>query len=193
VVVVDDGSDVEIEYQHDRVHLLRHKNNLGKGEAILTGAKYAAKLGFDSFFVLDGDAQHSPADIGQFVAEDRSNSIIIGAREFGKNVPFSSKFGRAFSNFWVYAETGRRLQDTQSGFRSYPISILKLDLKKRRFDFEIEVLVKHLWSGKDIKEVNISVHYQSKSERVSHFDKFRDNLRLSTLHASLLLLRLKNR
>ncbi len=187
VVVVDDGSDSAVECLQERVHLLRHESNSGKGRAILSGAAKAAELGFDSFFVLDADAQHRPIDIGRFKDKDLSNSIIIGVREFGENVPMSSKFGRAFSNFWVYLETGIRLKDTQSGFRSYPISVLDFDFKTSRYDFEIEVLVKHLWRGGGVEEVDITVHYQKAGERVSHFDKLHDNIRLALLHTSLLL------
>ena len=82
-------------------------------------------------------------------------------------------------------ESGRWLGDTQSGFRAYPLSILDLNLKQSHYDFEIEVLIKHLWKKREIKEVEIEVYYPPKGTRVSHFDKVTDNVRLSKLHSRL--------
>jgi len=188
VIVVDDGSvpGVALNINEDHsLYLVRHPSNMGKGEAILTGGKMARELGFGSFFVLDGDGQHYPHEIGNFVGKDLENCIVIGCRRFAENVPGSSKFGRRFSNFWIWTETGLHLDDTQSGFRSYPVSVLELPIERRRYDFEIEVLVRHVWSGGCVEEVAIEVYYPRPGERVSHFDAFRDNLRLSRLHAGL--------
>ncbi len=188
VIVVDDGSMPSIVLNIDEepsLHFVVHKENGGKGEAILSGAKKAKELGFDAFFIVDGDGQHYPHEIENFMDKDLSNCIVIGCRKFGENVPGSSKFGRKFSNFWIWTETGLHLDDTQSGFRSYPISVLDLPIEKRRYDFEIEILVRHVWQGGCIEEVEIDVYYPKAEERVSHFDAFEDNLRLSKLHSRL--------
>lgn len=191
VVVVDDGSvpQVTLEIANDNLHLLRHTTNKGKGEAILTGGYHVKALGFESFFAVDADGQHFPAEISRFSDKNLQECIVIGCRRFEDNVPGSSKFGRAFSNFWIKVETGLELNDTQSGFRSYPVSILDLPLYKKRYDFEIEVLVRHAWQGGCVEEVDISVYYPKPDERVSHFDKFRDNVRLSLLHSTLVFSR----
>lgn len=190
VIVVDDGSQPEVQLpQHERLKLLRHSQNAGKGEAILTGGREAKEMGFASFIVLDADGQHFPEEAERFREKNRAECIVIGCRKFEENVPGSSKFGRAFSNFWIWVETGLRLKDTQSGFRSYPVSVLDLSLQRKRYDFEIEILVQHAWNGAFIEEVDISVYYPTAEERISHFDKFRDNVRLSRLHSSLVLQR----
>ena len=188
VIVVDDGSTPSVMLNIDEdesLYLLRHDVNSGKGEAILTGGKKAKELGFDSFFVVDGDGQHFPHEIQNFVGKDLENSIVIGCRRFGENVPGSSKVGRKFSNFWIWTETGLHLDDTQSGFRSYPVSVLDLNIEKRRYDFEIEILVRHVWGGGYIEEVEIEVYYPTPDERVSHFHALQDNVRLSKLHSRL--------
>lgn len=188
VIVVDDGSEPGVMLNIDEdetLHLLRHPANQGKGEAILSGGKKARELGFDSFFVVDGDGQHFPHEITGFIGKDLEHCIVIGCRRFAENVPGSSKFGRRFSNFWIWTETGLHLDDTQSGFRSYPVSVLDLPIEKRRYDFEIEVLVRHVWNGGCVEEVAIDVYYPKPEERVSHFDAFIDNVRLSKLHSRL--------
>ena len=188
VIVIDDGSDIDVSSLvdgHPNLTLLRHEKNRGKGVAILTGTKEAKDRGFEYVISIDGDGQHYPKEVSHLLSLLKDENIVIGNRKFEENVPNSSKFGRQFSNFWIWTESGRWLDDTQSGFRAYPVSILDLELTQSRYDLEIEVLVKHLWSKKDIKEVEIEVYYPPKGTRVSHFDKVKDNIRLSKIHSQL--------
>jgi len=191
VLVVDDGStDGGCEALVDLdVRIIRHKKNEGKGAAILTGVAEAKRLGMTHIITLDADGQHDPRDIINFIPVIRKNpmSIVIGRRNFNTlNVPKISKFGRSFSNFWLRVQTGQKVSDVQSGFRAYPVSVLeKLSLNEKRYSFEVEVLVKAAWAGIELKEVDISVYYPPKEERVSHFRSFKDNLEISLLNTRL--------
>lgn len=186
VVVVDDGSTIKIDLKELDVELLRHKKNLGKGEAILTGAKKAKELGYDYFVTMDADKQHLSKEIKKLLNAYMSETIVIGNRDFcSPNVPESSKFGRKFSNFWVKLETFRHFGDTQSGFRVYPVSILDLNISNRRFDFEIAVIVLHSYRGGECVDVEVECYYPPSDKRVSHFDKFKDNFRLTLVHSKL--------
>ncbi|MFK5882531.1 MAG: glycosyltransferase family 2 protein [Sulfurospirillum sp.] len=190
LIVVDDGSDKKVEVKNPDMVLLTHPKNLGKGEAILSGAKKAKELGFESFVTMDADKQHIASQIQRLTKAYKPNTIVIGSRNFKSgNVPKSSIFGRKFSNFWVNLETFKNLKDTQSGFRIYPVSILSLKTKKRRFDFEIEVLVLHCFGGGLVKEVVIECYYPPNEQRISHFDKLKDNIRLSKIHTKLIIQR----
>ena len=190
IIVVDDGSDKPIQTSHANIEIITHPVNLGKGEAILSGAKRAKELGYDFFITMDADKQHISSEITKLLHAYKENSIVIGNRDFNdENVPKSSKFGRKFSNFWVKIETAKNLGDTQSGFRIYPISILDLPIKNRRFDFEIEVLALHAYKGGEIIDVDVSCYYPPAEKRVSHFDKVKDNTRLSLLHTRLIIQR----
>ncbi len=188
VIVIDDGSEIEVESlveKNEKLLFVRHSVNKGKGEALLTAAKTAKEQGFEHMIAIDGDGQHYPSEVENILPLIEKDTIVIGNRKFKEDVPNSSKFGRAFSNFWIFTESGRWLHDTQSGFRSYPLSILDLNLKQSHYDFEIEVLIKHLWKKRKIKEVEIEVYYPPKGTRISHFDKVTDNVRLSKLHSKL--------
>ena len=99
-----------------------------------------------------------------------------------ESVPKKSSFGNKFSNFWFWAETGIKLQDTQSGFRLYPLKELKkLKFYTSKFEFEIEVIVKAAWSGVCVKNIPIHVLYHQ-TERISHFRPFKDFTRISILN-----------
>lgn len=191
VVVIDDGSDRPVEDLPAGlpVTVLRHETNRGKGAALLTALRYIHVHDGAWMIALDADGQHNPEDIQKFlpVMQTQPEAIHIGARDFDvPNVPESSRFGRSFSNFWVRLETGKNLPDTQSGFRAYPVDLVsQLPLHGSRYDFEIEVLVRAAWAGLALNTVAISVWYPPENERVTSFDKRKDNLCLTRMHARL--------
>lgn len=192
VVVVDDGStDAEVSglLAGLEVVVLQHGKNLGKGQAILTASRYIEDHGGLYMITIDADGQHIPRDIEKFMPfmrEDEPN-LIIGCRDFNtENVPASSRFGRAFANFWLMIETGQTVNDCQSGFRAYPVRYLnQLRFKGRRYDFEAEVLAKAAWAGLKLTTVPVTVRYPKPGERVSSFKPVLDNLRLTGIHSML--------
>ncbi len=179
VIVVDDGSTddtaANLEPLHD-ITVLRHPRNQGKGAALITGMAEAAKIA-DWAVCLDADGQHDPAEIGALVGaiSEGQRPIVIGRREMMESAPWTSRFGRKFSNFWVWVSSGVRLNDTQSGFRIYPLpDVLDLDVKARRYQYEVEVLARAAWTGTPIVEASVGVSYSPGGKRISHFHPWRD-------------------
>jgi len=193
VLVVDDGStDGSLEAVAGlELHRLRGARNRGKGHALLAAAAWAERRGFDALLTLDADGQHDPADGGALLAAAPAAwpAIIVGARIMAPDrTPRASRFGRAFSNFWVRLECGQRPEDTQSGFRLYPVAFLRSRrFFTRRYTFEIEVLVRAAWAGLPLRSVPVSVYYPPGAARISHFHQVRDNLRLTGLHTALIV------
>jgi uncharacterized protein (DUF2062 family) len=190
VLVVDDGSTILCaEAVGDLVEVVRLGHNQGKGAAILAGADAARQKGMTHIITLDADGQHDPGEIPLFLAvlEEEPMAVLVGKRQWqGDDVPRSSKFGRSFSNFWFRVQTGKKVGDSQSGFRAYPVAVLdNLKLTEKRYSFEVEVLVKASWSGVAIRDIPVAVYYPPKKERVSHFCKLMDNARLSLLNTKL--------
>ena len=188
VLVVDDGSDISPKelLQDVDVTLLCQTPNQGKGSAILAGAAWARTHGFTHIITIDADDQHNPQEIPLFVSASQAHpqAIILGVRQFDKQVPFGSRFGRKFGNFWVHVQTGKQVQDIQSGYRCYPVNVLEvLRVWSKRYAFEVEVIVGALWAGFAVETVNVSVRYTK--ERISHFSQWKDNFRLTVLNTYL--------
>lgn len=195
IFVIDDGSTdstPEILEAVDGITLLRHAENQGKGAALLTGFRAAQARGHDWAVSLDGDGQHHPEDVRKLlrIVQDGERCMVIGRRqgmEKNANVPWTSRFGRGFSNFWVWAAGGPLLADSQSGFRLYPLpEALRLDVRARRYQFEVEILVKARQRGIAVREVPIRVVYQPKGVRVTHFQPWQDFRRNSVTFTGLI-------
>ena len=197
VFVVDDGS-TDSSYERikaiDGIVILRHRENEGKGAAIRTGFAAAAQVA-DWAVTIDADGQHHPEDVTHLIRAIPENQrpIIIGRREgmLTPDIPWTSRFGRQFSNFWVRLSGGPRMTDSQSGMRLYPLpEAMNLKVKARRFQFEVEILVKANWRGIPVIEAPIRVTYQPGSGRVSHFRPFVDFLRNSSTFSRLIFMRI---
>ena len=197
VIVVDDGTtDASIEPldRFDNVEVLHHGSNQGKGEAILTGFERAAEFA-DWAVTMDADGQHNPEDAITLVQAipDNTRSIMVGARQgmSASHVPWSSRFGRTFSNFWVRLSGGPPISDTQSGFRIYPLpESMALKTQAGGYQFELEILVKAYWSGIPVIEAPVSVTYAQDGTRVSHFRPFVDFMRNARTFSRLITYRL---
>jgi glycosyltransferase involved in cell wall biosynthesis len=195
IIVVNDGSTdhtQEILSAYPSLVQVSYSQNMGKGWAIRQGFKLAFELGFNYAITMDADGQHFARDIPAFLDKIRfsGNALVVGARNMDQvSVPGKSSFGNRFSNFWFRLETGIQCPDTQSGFRLYPLCQLK-DMKflTRKYEFEIEVLVRAAWAGIPVEAVPVSVYYPPASERVSHFRPFKDFTRISLLNSVLVIL-----
>lgn len=197
VIVVNDGSTDATENiisQFSEVEILSYPKNKGKGWALRMGFAHALQMGFDYVITLDSDGQHNPDDLPVFLSEIEifPNTIIMGARNMEQDtVPGKSSFGNKFSNFWFWFETGIRLPDTQTGYRCYPIRAMAgMKFFTRKFEFEIEVIVRSVWKGIPITFVPVNVYYPPKEERVSHFRPVIDFTRISILNTVLVTLAL---
>ncbi|WP_286965612.1 DUF2062 domain-containing protein [Flavobacterium sp. UBA4854] len=190
IIIVNDGSTdstSEILKSYSQLAQIHHPKNLGKGRALRNGFRKALELDFEYAITIDSDGQHFAADIPVFLEaiQDEPNTLLIGSRNMTQeNVPKKSSFGNKFSNFWFKFETGIKLDDTQSGFRLYPLRLLPKRFYTNKFEFEIEVIVRAAWKGIVVKNIPIQVLYDP-AERVSHFRPFQDFTRISILNTVL--------
>lgn len=199
LLVIDDGSQIPVAKlladaglmaaAAGRLSVVRHERNRGKGAALKTAFAWALERSFTHVLTLDGDGQHLAEQAKPLLeaAESKPWNLIVGVRVFPEtNVPGVSRFGREFSNFWIHYETGIRVRDSQSGMRVYPLFFVQSQsFLTNRYDFEVEAMTRLLWAGVDLTEVEIQCAYPPADQRVSHFKKFRDNVRISLLNIYL--------
>jgi len=196
VIVVDDGSTdstPQVLASLSGVTVIRNEENQGKGSSLLTGFAAALREA-DWAITIDADSQHNPEDIPSLIqaVPEGQRPFVIGKRVglVHGNVPWTSRWGRRFSNFWVWASCGRWLADSQSGFRAYPLpEAIHLGTRARRFQFEVEILVLAVWRGIPIIEVPVHALYGPMEERVSHFRPWLDFWRNTRTFARLVATR----
>lgn len=195
VLVVNDGSTDKTSSILDSIKgikVLHLPKNRGKGIALREGFKYALSLNYSHAITIDSDGQHMPEELPKFFEgiENNPQALIIGARNMDQeSVPGTSSFGHNFSNFWFKVETGIAPEDTQSGYRAYPIFLFeKMRFFTSKFEFEIEVIVRAAWKGIPIEFIPVKVYYAPEEERVSHFRKVPDFTRVSILNTILVIL-----
>ena len=196
IIVVNDGStdstaDILNEYPH--ITVINLAENKGKGNGLKIGFRKAIELGYDYAITIDSDGQHYPDDIPVFVKallDEGQEVLLIGNRNMSQEgIPKKSSFGNRFSNFWFWFETGIKLEDTQSGYRLYPLHKIPKKYFTPKFEFEIEIIVRTAWRHIPVKNVPVKVLYDP-AERVSHFRPFRDFTRISILNTILVTITL---
>lgn len=196
IIVVNDGSTdstPQILQNYPDIDVISLPENKGKGNGLKTGFKKAKKSGFDYAITIDSDGQHYPDDIPVFVEallQENEDVLLIGNRNMSQDgIPKKSSFGNRFSNFWFWFETGIKLEDTQSGYRLYPLHRIPKKYFTPKFEFEIEIIVRTAWRYVPVKNVPINVLYDP-AERVSHFRPFKDFTRISILNTILVTITL---
>jgi glycosyltransferase involved in cell wall biosynthesis len=203
VIVVNDGSTdttrtilAELAQENPSVLPVNFKSNKGKGCALRAGFDKAMECGFTNAITLDGDGQHYTSDIPLFIEKvtENGNKLYIGDRILdGQGVPqpLRSRAGAKIGAFWYKFSTGLVINDTQCGFRAYPVAeVARLKAKGDRYEYEQELLIKAAWNGINVEPVAIHIHYEPKETAVSHFRPVRDFLRISKVNSKAAIIKI---
>ena len=139
---------------------------------------------------IDADGQHDADDVPRFLAEAQAHpdAVVNGRPVYDESVPKGRLVGRYATHVWVWINTlSFDIADSMCGFRAYPLAatIAMLDRESvgLRMDFDIEIIVRLHWAGVPVRNLPTRVTYPL--DGVSHFDLWRDNLRISKMHARL--------
>ncbi|HEX5755706.1 MAG TPA: glycosyltransferase family 2 protein [Arenimonas sp.] len=197
-LLVDDGSEPgcasvldHLAASHPtQVRLLRLSHNQGKGAAVMAGLREAGRLGYSHALQIDADGQHAVDDVPAFIAEAAAHSkaVICGCPVYDASVPKGRLYGRYLTHVWVWINTlSFEIRDSMCGFRVYPLAptLELLDSTRigKRMDFDSEIIVRLHWRGVPVRNRPTRVVYPE--DGVSHFDVWRDNVRISRMHARL--------
>lgn len=172
VIVVDDGSQDETARLAREVGALviQHAINRGKGAALNTGLREARRFNPEAVVLLDADGQHRPGEMPRLLAPillDQAD-IIFGSRYLEKHscVPGARLLGHRLFNLLTRLATGRRVSDSQCGFRA--LSSRALDLLSfcsQGFEVETEMQFLIQEHGLRFREEKVTAFYADQPKR----------------------------
>lgn len=172
LILVDDGSTdetpvilAETEWP-ERVRLLRHDQNRGKGAALLTGLQHARGT---YSTVIDADLEYAPSDAVRLLDRmlDQSADVVYGVRGFQSHSAYSfwyvvgnkgvTLLANVIYNSWISdLMTCHKMVRTEL-FRALP-------LREAGFAIESEITARLLRRRVPIHEVPISYNARTRAE-----------------------------
>jgi glycosyltransferase involved in cell wall biosynthesis len=198
-VIVDGSTDgsadklLAMARQESGLRVLVLRQNRGKGAAVLYGLHEARRLGFTHALTMDSDGQHPADRIAAFMKTSLAEpgAMVLGTPVFDVSAPALRVKGRRISNWWANLETlWAGIGDSLYGFRVYPIepliAVMRHQFWMRRFDFDVEAVVRLCWRG--VRPLNLPApvrYYRPDEGGVSHFNYWRDNVLLTWMHVRL--------
>jgi len=171
LLFVDDGStdDTAARLAALSVTTISHRANRGKGAALKTGFRYAVDHDYQTVLTMDADLQHLPEETAGFLCQDDPEAVAIGRRKRDAGMPAARRFSNLLTSLVVSILGGRRVSDSQCGFRLLPTALLRrLDLKSDGFGLESELLFRACRLRWPMHEVDVSTVYDGSSSRISH-------------------------
>ena len=194
--IVNDGSDSKCLPIFDQLkeknegdinlQIFTHYKNFGKGRALKNAFNqiFTVFPDFDCVVTLDADGQHAVKDIIKVANStlEHPDSLVLGSREFGKDVPFRSKFGNILTRNVMKVLCGIKVRDTQTGLRGFSKQTLAefLDIPGERYEYEMNVLLATKEKSIPIVEETIQTIYLD-DNKSSHFNPIKDSIRIYSL------------
>lgn len=193
IVVVDDGSTDQtfvsarqVALEYERVHVLRHETNLGKGAALRTGTRAAT----GSLIVfLDGDLDLPPGQLPGLLDElaRREADVLVGTKRVGMGegrYPWKRQALSHIFSFVISVLFRLPVSETQTGlkiFRRQVLDAVFADLRIVRYAFDLELLVRAQRAGYRLIEVPVDLRVGASSAPLrlaTLWEMGRDTLRI---------------
>ena len=186
VVVVNDGSNNQTKKTFKKLNknviLLKHKENMGKGQALKTGFKYILEnIKCQGVITADADGQHLFCDIvniANYMEIDLS-SVVLGIRLQNKEMLLKSRLGNSITRMVFKVATGKKVYDTQTGLRGIPFKYLQdfINIEGQRYEYEINMLLYCARNNIDFKEIKIHTVYID-NNKASSFNTVKDSFKI---------------
>ena len=171
IIVCDDGSNdltASISEEMGAI-VVKHKKNLGYGVAIRSLFSKARELECDILVTFDSDGQHIVSEIEKIIEPIQKNQVdvVIGSRFLGStkgDIPSYRKLGIKVITNLVNSQTGKKITDSQSGFRAYSSEVLShMNLSESGMGVSTEILIKANKQNLKISEVPITILYEGET------------------------------
>ena len=124
ILVVNDGStdDTVAVCEAAGVRVISHRYSRGNGASIKSGARNASH---ERLVFMDGDGQHSPADVHRLLEEmGKGHDMVVGARSAASQASMGRLVANTLYNRLASWITGQQIPDLTSGLRA---------VKRRKF------------------------------------------------------------
>jgi glycosyltransferase involved in cell wall biosynthesis len=176
IIIIDDGStdDSKLEiaksikrHKKEKLILIRHPKNLGKGAAVRSGIKKATG---ELLIIQDADLEYDPGDYKKILTPilDGKHDVVYGTRLANyplhligrKKTPLATHYiGNKIVTLFTNLIFGSNLTDMETCYKAFRTKVLKgVSLYSNKFDIEPEITAKILKKGIKIHEVPIKVN-----------------------------------
>ncbi|MBS3764434.1 MAG: glycosyltransferase family 2 protein [Planctomycetes bacterium] len=172
IIVVDDGStdgtgEEAEDIGDERIRVVRHEKNMGKGAALQTGFREAAG---EIVLVQDADLEYDPENYSALlepILSDRAD-IVYGSRFLGgphRVLYFWHFLANKTLTFWSNLWSNLNLSDMETGYKVFRREILSgLSFRQKGFGIEPEITQKIARRDWRIFEVPVSYYGRTYAE-----------------------------
>ena len=161
IIFVDDGSTDKtgLIASFFKVKVLVNKKNRGKGYSLKRALQHASG---DVIVTIDSDGEHKPKEIAPLLGAVLNGiDVAAGSRFLSNQTGVTTKLnqiGNHVFNLTIMSLTGKRVTDSQTGFRAIKREVLeKINLQSDGYEIETEITVKSLKNGFTFRELPITV------------------------------------
>lgn len=163
IILIDDGStDSSVQqikpFLSKKVSLIKHKKNLGKGAAIISGIKKA----IDGLIIIqDADLEYYPSNYSDLIAPILKKQVdfVLGNRWSSKRRGYLlAQAGNAYLVKLTNLLFGKNWNDTYTGYKIGPKRVWR-SLKLKSYGFEIEAEITGKLALKGFKVMEIPINY----------------------------------
>ena len=187
ILVIDDQSrdrtfhiaqDYASRHPQWNLTVLYNPKNQGYGGNQKIGYHYAVKNGFDAVVLLHGDGQYAPEYLPQMIEPLISGEadVVFGSRMVHRldalkgRMPLYKWVGNQILTFlenWILKS---KLAEFHTGYRAYSVAALAsvpFEHNSNYYDFDTDIIIQMLDTGKRIKEIPIPTFYGDEISRVN--------------------------
>jgi glycosyltransferase involved in cell wall biosynthesis len=181
LVVVDDGSrdgtsEILGRADDNRVRVVTHPRNAGKGAAIRTAVD---KADGEYMVILDADLEYDPQDIPKLLDPvlDGRATVVYGNRTFGSHSAYSFWYVMGNKAVTMAANVlyNSYIGDLETCFKLLPVALYRsLDIRSRGFGMEAEVTGKLL--RRKIRPYEVPISYRARNREEGKKITWRDGV-----------------
>ena len=157
-------------HPHRKVTVLYNSKSQGYGGNQKIGFQYAIERGFDAIVLLHGDNRYAPECLPEMLRPilETGADAVLGSRMIHKSAALKEGMPRykwvgnqvlTLMQNWIL---GSRLSEFHSGYRAYStkaITSIPFEHNSNGFDFDTDIIIQFLGTGKSIVEVAVPTFY----------------------------------